>query len=212
MEKKLRFWNTAALLKQIPRPVLIFLSNALIAFIIWKALYLFWLQPIQKPDRFLVKNIAAQTCRVLNFFLSGHPYSAISATVLFRDGDYTQLVWVGKVFYNGNSVLSIHPFCDGLELMVLYLGFIICFPSSLKRKVWFSILGVISIYGINVLRCIGLVIIVNNSDLRKWFDFAHHYLFVIVVYGLIFLLWIWFVNSSLRHQSRLSKPLPDEIA
>jgi exosortase/archaeosortase family protein len=80
-------------------------------------------------------------------------------------------------------------------MMVLYVGFIFCFPSGLRRKLWFSLLGLAFIYIINVFRCVGLVLIAHDNDLRKWFDFAHHYLFVIIVYGFIFLLWMWFVNG-----------------
>jgi len=86
------------------------------------------------------------------------------------------------------------PSCNALELMILYAGFILCYPAPSRSKwIWISF-GMIAIYFINLIRCISLVGIAN-SKLSHYLDFAHHYVFTIFVYGCIFLMWVWFIKS-----------------
>lgn len=83
--------------------------------------------------------------------------------------------------------------CNGLELLVLYLIFIIALPATLKRKLFFVVAGLLIIHFVNILRCVGLVALLIHYD--EYFNIAHHYIFKMAVYFTIFLCWFWFAKG-----------------
>jgi exosortase/archaeosortase family protein len=74
--------------------------------------------------------------------------------------------------------------------------FVIAFPGSVKKKLWFIPLGIVIIHFANVLRVIGLAAI--NYVAPQYLEFNHTYTFTILVYGIIFLLWMWWVKAALK--------------
>lgn len=103
-----------------------------------------------------------------------------------------------NIYIHDWNVVSIEDGCNGLELMVLYIGFIVCMPATLKRKVIFGIIGPLLIYVVNVLRCAGVAYIIIYYP--KFADFAHHYVFTFVVYGFIIGMWLIFSKKlNLEH-------------
>ncbi|HVS97495.1 MAG TPA: archaeosortase/exosortase family protein [Puia sp.] len=89
-------------------------------------------------------------------------------------------------------VLSIADACNGLEVIVLYAGLILCLPSGWRRKAVFILSGAVLIEVLNVIRCAGLVLVYEYHP--EYLDFSHHYLFTFVVYAFIF--WLWYLFSK----------------
>ena len=88
--------------------------------------------------------------------------------------------------------------CNALELYVLYLGFLFSFPASLKRVLLFSIVGIVVIYSANIIRLAALASM--NIHRIKAIDMAHHYVFKLIVYGLIFGLWVLFTKKQIHYE------------
>ena len=86
--------------------------------------------------------------------------------------------------------------CNALTLFMFFALFVIAFPGSVKKKLWFIPLGIIIIHIANVLRVIALAII--NFYAPQYIEFNHTYTFTFLVYSIIFLLWMWWVKSSLK--------------
>jgi exosortase family protein XrtF len=134
-------------------------------------------------DSTLTHNIAvlsAASLRLLGF----------AATVSSAQANLILMQEVPTVF--------IAPYCDGMVLYALFAGFVLAFPGSYQRKLWFIPLGVGLIYLVNVVRII--VLCLNHHYSHQTVDFNHHYTFTFVEYGFIFLLWIWWAT-------RLARPL-----
>jgi len=93
-----------------------------------------------------------------------------------------------EIYRNGEKTLKVADPCNGLELMVLYGGFIFCFPGVLQRKAGFLLAGWALILLLNILRCMLLVLIFVYY--RKYLDFSHHFVFTFIVYMAIF--WLWY--------------------
>jgi exosortase/archaeosortase family protein len=183
--------------RQVPTDVKRFLLRALFVFVAWKAMYHLWLQPNRILDKPLVELIAANTADALNIFFKDKPYHQVTLDREFTLHESNGSFYTGtvaQVSYKSTRILYIYPNCDALELMVLYAGFIICFPGSLRRKLWFITIGVVAIHFVNILRCMALVELVR-SNWRQYFNFAHHYLFSLCIYLFIFMMWAWFVNG-----------------
>jgi exosortase family protein XrtF len=92
----------------------------------------------------------------------------------------------------GETMVGVGNPCNGLELFALFAGFIICFPGKFKAKLWFIPLGMIIIHFANVIRTFALALIQLKAP--QYLEFNHHYTFTVIVYSIIFLLWMWWVN------------------
>ena len=180
-----------------------FLLKGLVVFIAWKLLFHLWLQPVQWPDAPLVKAIASQVSSGLNILkgddIYGYKIKQVNHSLRESKNSQQYLATNALVTKQHKPVLLIVPNCNGLELMVLFAGFIICFPGKWQRKSWFIPAGILAIHVVNVLRSMALVGM-STGWWKQYFNFAHHYLFSLTIYLFIFMLWAWYVKSEQRNQ------------
>ncbi len=179
--------------EQFPPQVRIFLLRGLVLFGIWKFVYLFfWAQP-RTLDGPLTNTVGSQSAWILNQVYQTKGFKATPVVAVTRmEGEY-QVAKVNKIDKDGKHLLNIADDCNGLELFILYVGFILSMPASVKRKVIYLIGGVFIIHLVNLLRCVGLSALLMHWD--RYFDLAHHYIFKVMVYSTIFVLWVRFSNN-----------------
>lgn len=97
---------------------------------------------------------------------------------------------------NDVPVVLVKDQCNGLELIALYVGFILCFPGKWKYKLIYIAVGSVFINLINIMR--EIVLALNYKMFRASFEFNHKYTYVLIVYIVIFLLWKhWVSNYSI---------------
>lgn len=187
-----------------PPPVRAFALRAFVLFIVWKGLYLFLWQEPRTLDGPLTKVVGRQSARLLSVLRPSdtfHIKDRINKTYIEGVPVYTPQT----VIYKGDrKLVGIADPCNGLELFILYIGFILAMPASIGRKLVFGIGGLAVIHIVNLLRCSGLGLVIIS--MQKYFDFAHHYLFKIFIYGTIFLLWMAFSKKL-----TLTKQEPDAV-
>jgi exosortase/archaeosortase family protein len=164
-----------------------FFFKAFLVFVAWKVLYLFWLQPKGILDTPLTHAVGSATVSTLNFFSGAGVFKGVegSQTQELDGGDVTSAVT--DIYRGSQETLRVADACNGLELMVLYIGFLFCYPGSLSRRLVFGFGGLCIIFLVNILRCSLLVWIFLRY--RKYLDFSHHFFFTFLVYVCIFLLW-----------------------
>jgi exosortase family protein XrtF len=179
--------------EQFPPQIRIFLLRGLVLFAIWKFVYLFfWAQP-RTLDGPLTNTVGSQSVWILNQVYQTKGFKATPVVAVTRmEGDY-QIAKVSKIDKDGKHLLNIADDCNGLELFILYIGFILSMPATIKRKVVYLIGGVFIIHIVNLLRCVGLSALLMHWD--RYFDLAHHYIFKIMVYSTIFVLWVRYSNN-----------------
>jgi len=177
-------WN------KVPVAVKKFIFKAFTILVIWKVLYLAFLLPNRILDKPLTYSVGVATTWLLNTYTGSSDYSTRSeVSNVATDQGYTPMP-LQKIFFHQNNVVSIEDGCNALELFVLYAGFIICMPAKALRKTLFIVGGIIAIYITNVIRCAGVAYIILYHP--RYANFAHHYVFTFVVYGLIIALWLIF--------------------
>jgi exosortase/archaeosortase family protein len=98
------------------------------------------------------------------------------------------------IFADGMKLIGIADGCNGLSLFILFIGFLIAYPASLWLKIRYGFLGLILIVLVNILRCTGLAMFAYFNP--KVLFFAHHYLFKVMVYGIVFFLWVRFTQIN----------------
>ncbi len=160
-----------------------FLLKLVVLFIAWELAYIFILKPIRIPDR------------QLTIFITGIVTWCIN---LFPGPD---LSWVESHYYpacqlirNGKPVFAIVDSCNGLDLFLIYLSIIWLLPYPAKRKLIFSIAGIIGIIIVNIIRCVALYWIYRTHP--NLFEINHHYLFTILIYLFIFYGWVLFTKTG----------------
>ncbi|SFZ90498.1 exosortase/archaeosortase family protein [Flaviramulus basaltis] len=181
-----------SLKNEIPLPIRLFLGKALLFFIVWKLVYGLFLSDSKILDHPLTTHVGEASVFVLNNLgdMSGFSSKKEVSTFVDDGGDLLVKEQASQIYHNDKLVLFIADVCNGLELMVLYIGFIVCMPSKFWRKTLYIIIGVILIDLINILRCTGLIYL--REYFHAYFEFAHHYLFKATVYTATFLMWMFY--------------------
>jgi len=138
---------------------------------------------IDYPLTKLVSEGAASTLRTFGISSSCEPIPHHSD--LKMQGEYLIINEVRSVGV-GNS-------CNGLEVMALFIGFLLIVPGNWQRKTGYMFFGLALIYGANVVRVILLGY--NYMENPQTFEFNHKYTYKIAVYAVVFLLWVLWVEK-----------------
>ncbi|MBL7965253.1 MAG: archaeosortase/exosortase family protein [Flavobacteriales bacterium] len=155
-----------------------FLLAGATLYLTWQLAYALALHPHGGLDRAVIDSLVV---------LSGGLLQLVGFELIPEPANAEQIRTVGV---QGGSLLWIGDNCNGLSLFVVYLIFIFAYPGPVRHKLWFAVLGLLSIHFINVLRIAVLVVLARHN--YAWVDFNHDYTFYVVVYGWVFLLWyIW---------------------
>ena len=102
---------------------------------------------------------------------------------------------------NGNYIGRVIEGCNSISVIILFLSFIVAFSGQLKTTVFYILTGSVLIYVVNLLRivvlCLGLYHYPEKSEV------LHQVIFPLIIYGMVFLLWIFWVNrfSKLKQKN-----------
>ena len=160
-------------------PLMAFIVKAVVLYIIWFLSYDYLIAPEGTIDRWLNKVVGVQSSLVLN--------------MIGYESDTTPGINQTVVRINSTGMVGVGNPCNGLELFVLFTGFILCFPGNSRSKLWFIPLGIVIIHIVNVFRSTALALIQFHDPASL--DFNHHYTFTVIVYAIIFVLWMYWVNK-----------------
>ncbi len=170
---------------KIPSIVRFFLIKAFVVFISWQLVYHLILNPIRFPDKILTNITCYSTAKVLSLY--------------YKDAYAVYSQNKSIIIIGGKKALGIADPCNALEIFVLYIAFLFCYPGNLKTRFKYSIIGIVLIYIANILRCSALTLL-NLYD-KGWMDISHHYLFTIVLYLLVFSLWVKYCKNVTINES-----------
>jgi len=160
-------------------PLISFIVKAVLLYIIWFLCYDYVIAPSGVIDAWLNRVVGVQSSVLLNWI--GYSSDTIP-------GNNQTVVRISNV-----SMVGVGNPCNGLELFILFSGFILCFPGNRHSKLWFIPIGIIIIHIANVIRSMSLALIQYHDPASL--DFNHHYTFTVIVYAIIFALWMYWVNK-----------------
>ena len=92
---------------------------------------------------------------------------------------YSVEIYCKVITINGSNGVLLDRGCLGRNVLGLFLGFILAYPSTFKKKVGISIIGVIVFIILNVLRISALAMI--ELCCPQYLQINHHYVFKIIV-------------------------------
>jgi len=172
------------------------LNNKLVKFLLltgsfyitWLISYEFIIKPWGFLDQVITENITYFICVGLEN-LNLHPHYNLAKNIS------ETYIYLGN---NPIPIIRVGASCNGLELLVLFSIFILCYPSKSKGKPAFIIIGLLLIHLVNMLRNFILTLMTITDS--KYFDVFHRYIFIFMVYGVIFALWLWWANKQRKHE------------
>lgn len=91
---------------------------------------------------------------------------------------------------NRENVVSVFEGCNSINVMIVFISFLIAFKGSVQATVIFACLGLIAVYIINLIR-VGLLFEVAYYYPQHLY-FFHKYLFTGIIYLIVFAIWyVW---------------------
>ena len=166
------------------KPFLFFLGKFILSYLILTVIYQVYLNKFDaknaEVDTF-TQSVAEQSASVLSWFDS-QSYTMPHLTEP-----------TVKLFYKGRYISRIIEGCNAISVIILFVAFVVAFTGKLKNTLLFIITGSVLIHILNIgriaLLCVGLY------HLPQYEHLMHGVIFPLVIYGVVFLLWVIWVNK-----------------
>lgn len=108
-----------------------------------------------------------------------------------------------NLFYREKWVSRIIEGCNALSVMILFVSFIFAFSGKFKQTVLFILFGCISIHIFNIIRI--ALLGVSMFHYPQYQEVLHGVIFPLFIYGVVFILWIVWVNKFSSYAKKSSK-------
>ena len=100
------------------------------------------------------------------------------------------------------SFVTVAPECTSLKQWMHWLFLMLLFPGPWKHKAWYIPLGLVIIEFTNVVRIVGITLFLRPFP--HDFALAHDGIFKVILYVVIFLMWMLWVERFLHPTQRKS--------
>lgn len=176
------------------KPFLLFLGKFLLTYIVLTVIYQSYLNRFEidknEVDSFS-QLVANQTQSVLalfdaNAYIEAHPTEPSI-----------------KIIYKGQYISRIIEGCNALSVVILFIAFIIAFTGKWKHTLLFIVFGSILIHVLNIARIALLCIALYHYP--EFEHLLHGVIFPLIIYGIVFLLWVIWVNKFSLHATTTAK-------
>jgi len=115
--------------------------------------------------------------------------------------------WLGLDFYSVGQTffirdvdgvegwLEVAAGCTCVKQCIFWVFLMVLFPGWNRWKVGYILVGVVVLQVASVVRITGLALVLSTRPV--WFDFFHDYIFKAMMYGVVFMLWLVWVELIL---------------
>jgi exosortase family protein XrtF len=103
---------------------------------------------------------------------------------------------------DGLVVINVYEGCNGINVIIVFVAFLVAFGGPPKSLVLFGIGGIVLIHLFNLAR-IAFLFFLALSNSRSFY-YYHKYLFTATLYGVVFLLWAVWVLKFTKDQKSAS--------
>lgn len=143
--------------------------------------YSLFLKPFESYPDTLTQWVAGQSRMLVNV-------TGLTAETLTVANENFVRFWI-----NGIHVANVVEGCNSASVLILFATFVLAFKGPLKRTIIFLSVGLVSVYVVNLLR-IGILAI-GIYKFPQYTELLHQLVFPVIIYGYVFLLWMWWVNK-----------------
>ena len=167
------------------RDVIIFMITLLVANYFWKftmngdedgALVTWFGLNVTAPFEIMARHVAAAVYWLVDLFRDTAMMTD-DYTIRFESGSGTRIIWG----------------CSGLKQSFIWMCLILTVRGGWKQKLWFIPVGWVCCYAFNILRIFLIALFIEHHP--EWFGMLHDYIFKYLFYGMMFGLWVIFVEK-----------------
>ncbi len=175
------------------KPTILFLVKFFVIYFVLSGLYGFY---IGKYDT-ATPSVTDPITRAITYnctataSLLGYEYRMVENDHLNREVLPEQTY--DSIWLDGIYAISIEEGCNGINIMILFLAFVIAFGGSLVNMLLFIPAGIVFIHLANIGRLL-LLTFINVEMEGRGFHFFHKYVFTAIIDVAGLLLWNWWVT------------------
>ncbi|MCF6128310.1 exosortase family protein XrtF [Flavobacterium sp. AS60] len=176
------------------KPFLLFLGKFILSYLVLTFIYQSYLSRYNVKDfevDFFTQVVADQSATVLSWIDSN------SYTMPHQTEPTVKLI------YKGKYISRIIEGCNAISVIILFISFVIAFTGKFKKTVLFIVFGIVLIHVLNIAR-IGLLC-VALYHFPQYEHLLHGVIFPLVIYGVVFLLWVLWVNKYSLYATEVDK-------
>ena len=130
---------------------------------------------ITAPFEWLAEEITREVYCIVSAFRDTI-YQTDAFTLRFDSGSSTRIVWA----------------CTPLKQAFIWLCIMLATIGDWRSKAWFIPFGWVCIFAFNTIRITAITMFIEFHP--EWFNVLHTYIFKYLFYGMMFLLWVWYVE------------------
>ena len=102
-----------------------------------------------------------------------------------------------KLFLNEKFIARVVEGCNAMSVMILFVAFVIAFKGKWKHTILFVLAGILIIHVLNILRIALLAIALYHYP--QYEHVLHGVIFPLFIYGVVFGLWVLWVQKFSLH-------------
>jgi exosortase family protein XrtF len=164
------------------KPAIRFFATFVGCYLLLNTVYGLWITSMEPAPDGMTVWVARQTSAVVNAL-------GAASTVQINTNEPTV-----SLLQNKRVIINIFEGCNGLNVMVVFLSFLLAFRGSWKSLAWFLPLGIIAIHVANLGR-VGWLFQLSLHQ-HRYFYYVHKYLFTAIIYLVVFALWVVWVRMA----------------
>lgn len=169
------------------KPFLWFLGKFFLSYLVLTVLYREYLSSFgDDVVDGITSNVSFLTQKIANVFgiaIATHP-------------DYLSY----QIIYKGKYLARIIEGCNAISVIILFVAFVVAFSGKIKTTILFVLGGSVLIYILNVFRIVFLTVLAYHFPSQE--HILHGVLFPLIIYGIVFLLWVIWVNKFSKYASK----------
>lgn len=169
------------------KPTILFLLKFLGIYLIGNLVYGAWIthwHPQPDPMTTWVTEQSAQLLQLFGWEATAHNHATKPTTY---------------INYLDRATVAVYEGCNGLNVLIVFLAFILAFGPYGKPMIWFIPLGLMIIHISNLARITLLYIV--SLKFPDYLYFTHKYLFTAFIYFFVLVMWlVWVTRFSNRPQ------------
>ncbi len=162
------------------RAILFFLLKFIGLYIVLNTIYGLWIERYDPMPDPLTRIVTDQTAALLSL-------AEDNITV----GEAVNSPFV-PIRQDNKTVVSVFEGCNSLNVMIVFISFLVAYTGTLKKSLIFGGVGIALIYLFNLFR-VGLLFFIAKYYPNNLY-FFHKYLFTGLLYALVFFLWYFWVK------------------
>ncbi len=177
------------------RPFFIFLFRFFSVYILLSIVYQFYLKQFDNPIVFEVDgftNLVANQVQQVLLFLN------YDCKLIVHDSQSSIKIVLNQVY-----ISRVVEGCNALSVIILFVAFIVAFSGKWEYTILYILFGIMVIHILNVLRIALLSIALLHYPKQE--EFLHGVIFPLIIYGVVFGLWVIWVNKFSNYASKNSK-------